>query len=371
VIAVRALYRLLRPLLFRLEPERAHRLVFACLGCLQLVLEHAGPRRARSDAVLAQRLWNLDFPNPLGVAAGLDKNAELPHVWAALGFGFAELGTVTAEAQAGNPPPRLFRLVEDRALINRLGFNNRGAAAVGAALARRLARGRPPIPLGINLGKSRVTPLEGAANDYRSSFRLLSPLADYVVVNVSSPNTPGLRDLQSADQLHRLLALLREENRSSAPRPILVKVAPDLGAAELAALVEAARAGGAAGFVATNTTLQRPTLAAPVSLAGESGGLSGAPLGDLSTAVVRSLYRLAGESLPIIGAGGVFSAADAYAKIRAGAALVQVYTGLVYEGPALPGEICRGLVALLRRDGFTHLAQAVGADARPAPASIP
>jgi dihydroorotate dehydrogenase len=367
---VPALYRLLRPLLFRLEPETAHRLVFRALGLLQLVAERGVLRMGEPDAALAQRLWGLEFANPVGLAAGLDKNAELPHVWAALGFGFAELGTVTAEAQSGNPAPRLFRLVDDRALINRLGFNNRGAAAVAARLSVRLRQRRPPIPLGINLGKSRVTALEDAPDDYRRSLRALFPLADYVVVNVSSPNTPGLRDLQSGGQLARLLSVLREENAQlatiagSSPRPILVKVAPDLTDDELGSLVTSARREGAAGFVATNTTLERPGLRTPAALASESGGLSGAPLRARSTAVVRALYRMAGPDLPIIGTGGIFTADDAYEKIRAGASLVQLYTGFVYEGPALPRMLCRGLAERLRRDGFSHLREAVGAESR-------
>lgn len=364
-----ALYRLLRPLLFRLDPETAHRLAFACLRVVELVLERAPLRAPAREARLGQRLWGLDFPSPIGLAAGLDKNAEVPHVWAAFGFGFAELGTVTAEAQSGNPTPRLFRLIEDRAVINRMGFNNRGAAAVAAQLAARLARRPSAIPLGINIGKSRVTALEDAARDYRASLGALFSCADYLVVNVSSPNTPGLRDLQSAEQLGALLSSLQDENarladaRASAPRPILVKVAPDLDDEGLASLVQAARSADAAGFVATNTTLDRGELRAPAALVQEAGGLSGAPLRDRSTAVIRNLYRLVGGELPIIGVGGVFTADDAYEKIRAGAALVQVYTGLVYEGPALPRLLARGLAEHLGRDGFARLSDAVGTEA--------
>lgn len=361
-----AIYRLLRPLLFQLAPETAHHLAFGVLAWLQVLAERGVIRTVGAGTALRQRLWGLDFPNPVGLAAGLDKNAEVPHAWAALGFGFAELGTVTAEAQSGNPAPRLFRLVEDRALINRMGFNNRGAAAVAERLSARLARRRTPIPLGINLGKSRVTALEDAPTDYRKSLGALFPLADYVVVNVSSPNTPGLRDLQAAELLARLLSVLQEENARLAaahgmpPRPILVKVAPDLGDDDLASLVTASRNEGVAGFVATNTTLQRSGLRAPAALVAESGGLSGAPLRERSTAVVRALYEMVGSELPIIGAGGIFTADDAYEKIRAGASLVQLYTGFVYQGPAIPGLLCRGIAERLRRDGFRNVSEAVG-----------
>jgi dihydroorotate dehydrogenase len=363
------IYRLLRPLLFRLGPETAHRLAFQVLALLQLLAERGLLRPAGADSVLRQSLWDLEFANPIGLAAGLDKNAEAPHAWAALGFGFAELGTVTAEAQSGNPTPRLFRLVEDRALINRMGFNNRGAAAVAERLSARLAQRRAPVPLAINLGKTRVTALENAPDDYRKSLTALFPLADYVVVNVSSPNTPGLRDLQAGEQLARLLSILQLENarlataHGSKPRPILVKVAPDLADDDLVALVTAARGEGVAGFVATNTTLDRSGLRAAAGLAAESGGLSGAPLRQRSTAVVRALYDMVGPKLPIIGAGGIFTADDAYEKILAGASLVQLYTGFVYQGPAVPGLLCRGIAERLRRDGFSHLSQAVGREA--------
>ncbi len=363
------LYPLLRPLLFQLPPEAAHHAAFSALVPLQLALEHLPSVSPPSDPSLRQELWGLKFPNPIGLAAGFDKNAALPHVWGALGFGFAELGTITAHAQPGNPAPRLFRLADDRALINRLGFNNDGAAAVAAALARHLAAHRPLTPLGINLGKSRVTPIDEAITDYCTSLRHLFPLADYVTINVSSPNTPGLRDLQAAAQLAPLLEAVQATNRQlaaeqrTAARPLLVKVAPDLSEADLREVVAVARTAGVAGIIATNTTLQRPDLRAPAALAQEAGGLSGAPLRQLSTDVIRALYRAAGPALPIIGVGGIFSAADAYEKIRAGAALLQVYTGFIYEGPTLPRRLCTQLAQLLARDGFAHLRDAVGVDA--------
>lgn len=364
------LYDLVRPFLFRLPPEAAHRLVFALLGVLERRLERRGPPPVRADPALAQSLWGLDFPNPVGLAAGLDKNAELPLVWGRLGFGFAELGTVTAHAQCGNPRPRLFRLPEDRAFINRLGFNNDGAPEVASRLARRLARRRSPIPLGINLGKSRVTPIEQAAADYKQSLEAVFPLADYVVVNVSSPNTPGLRDLQSANQLGPLLSDLRAANRAAAerlgcpPRPLLVKLSPDLSDAELTEVAGVAEREGAAGLIATNTTLARPPLRTRARVAAEPGGLSGGPLAERALAVLRTLHRSTGGRLPIVAVGGIFDADDAYARIRAGASLVQVYTAFVYEGPDLPRRINDGLLARLRREGHARLGDAVGSESR-------
>ncbi len=361
------LYRALRPILFRLDAERAHNLAWRCLIAGEWLLAHQ-PRAVRPWAhpALEQQVWNLHFANPVGLAAGFDKDARAPHVWPLLGFGFAELGTITAVAQSGNPRPRIRRLPADRAIINRLGFNNSGAAVVAARLARSLAVAPAPLPLGINIGKSRDTPLADAPNDYAYSLRQLFPFASYVVINVSSPNTPGVRDLQAEEHLAVLLAILTAENEAlgrvhgQPPRPLLIKVAPDLADAALVRVVEVARAGGAAGLVATNTTVARHGLRTPVD---EPGGLSGVPLRQRATAVIRMLHGLAGSDLPIIGVGGIFSAHDAYAKIRAGATLVQIYTGMIFEGPRLAHRIAHGLVELLHRDGFTHLKQAVGTDA--------
>ncbi len=358
---------LVRPLLFRLDPERAHDVTWRAVVALERVLAHRHhPKPVCTHPALAQELWGLSFPNPVGLAAGFDKDARAPHVWEALGFGFAELGTITAHEQPGNPRPRLFRLAADRAVINRFGFNNSGASAVAERLHTLQRHARPRIPIGINIGKSRVTPLEDAPQDYAQSLRALFSFASYFAVNVSSPNTPGLRDLQGEASLSALLAALREENERHAtalglpPRPLLVKVAPDLADEDLARIVAVAVAQGAAGLVATNTTVSRAGLRQPST---ESGGLSGAPLRARATAVVRTLHGLAGSRLPIIGVGGIFSARDAYEKIRAGASLVQVYTGLLYEGPLLARRIARGLVPLLQRDGFAHLRDAVGVDA--------
>jgi dihydroorotate dehydrogenase len=358
------LYHLIRPLLFRFDAERAHDAVFRVLGVLESVLVRTGyAPRPWTHPRLAQRLWGIDFPNPVGLAAGLDKNARAPHVWPLCGFGSAELGTVTAHAQPGNPKPRLFRVPRDRALINRMGFNNDGAAAVARRLGVLTGHRPSAIPIGINLGKSRVTALDDAVSDYVASFRAAFPFASYVVINVSSPNTPGLRDLQAAEHLAALLAALTAENTALAcaggtvPRPLLVKLAPDLSDEGLADVVRVARAGRAAGLIATNTTVTRSGL---TTACDEAGGLSGAPLRARALAVVGTLHRLAGADLPIVGVGGIASAADAYAMIRAGASLVQLYTGLIYDGPRLPVRIARGLVDLLRRDGFAHVSEAVG-----------
>jgi dihydroorotate dehydrogenase len=364
------LYEIARPLLFRLDPETAHHLVLRALGLWQATLQRQPPAAAPPDPLLAQSLWGLPFAHPLGLAAGFDKDGALPHVWAALGFAFAELGTVTALAQPGNPPPRLFRLPAEHALINRLGFNNQGAAAVAAGLAARCAAGRPPIPLGINLGKSKATPLAAAVDDYLASLRALHGLADYLVLNVSSPNTPGLRDLQAEAQLAPLLAAVQGENQrlaaaaGGAPRPLLVKIAPDLADDALPPLVALLRAHDVAGVIATNTTIDRRVLGDNHPLAGEAGGLSGAPLRARSTAVVRMLYRLGRGALPIVGVGGVASGADAYDKIRAGASLVQAYTGFIYRGPTFARDVVAELRQLVRRDGFSSVTQAVGVDAR-------
>jgi len=359
------MYPMIRPLLFRLPAERAHDLVFRGLVVSEALLARTGAPHPWRHPALEQRLWGLTFPNPVGLAAGFDKDARAPHVWPWLGFGFAELGTITAQAQPGNPQPRLFRLPEDRALINRLGFNNAGAEAVAQRLGRRLHATPSRIPLGINIGKSRVTALADAAGDYVHSFRRLAPLASYIVINVSSPNTPGLRDLQSETHLTALLAALTQENATFAetqqrpPLPLLIKVAPDLADDALVQIVRVARDGGAAGLVATNTTIRRHALRTATA---EAGGLSGLPLRERATQVIRRLRQLAGLTLPIIGVGGISSAADAYSKIRVGASLVQLYTGMIYEGPRLARSVASGLVELLHRDGFTHISQAIGID---------
>lgn len=356
------LYPLLRRLAFTLDPETAHRLSIAALKLLQA--GRAKPAPALTHPLLTQDLWGIRFPNPVGLAAGYDKNAELPLVWSRLGFGFAELGTLTAHPQPGNPRPRIFRLPRHGALINRLGFNNAGADAAAARLALRLpGRLERPVPLGFNLGKSRTTPIEGAADDYCRSCAAVFPFADYLVVNVSSPNTPELRTLQEPDRLARLLEALLTRIRglaraaNTAPTPLLVKIAPDLTDRQIVEIVRLARDVGVAGLIATNTTVERPRLGSALH---EAGGLSGRPLAARATEIVRLAYRASEGTLPIIGVGGIFSAEDAYERIRAGASLIQIYTGMVYEGPFLARRIVRGFIRLLDKEGVRHLTRAVG-----------
>jgi len=345
-------YALARPLLRALPPESAHRLTLAAVAA------GLGGRAATADPpILAQQVWGRDFPNPIWIAAGFDKDALVPDALLRLGFGFAEIGTVTPRQQPGNPTPRVFRLDEDGALINRLGFNSGGLDRVVARLERR--RGRGGI-VGVNIGRNRDS--ADAVADYAEGVRRTASLADYLVVNVSSPNTPGLRDLQARAVLEDLLRqLLAARSETGASPPLLVKIAPDLSPGECADIAAVALATGIDGIVVANTTLARPPgLRSPAK--GEAGGLSGRPLFAPSTALLGDMYRLTEGRLPLIGVGGVASAADAYAKIRAGASLVQLYTALVFAGPALLGEIKSGLADLLRRDGFASVAEAVGAD---------
>ncbi|HSF29931.1 MAG TPA: quinone-dependent dihydroorotate dehydrogenase [Candidatus Tectomicrobia bacterium] len=357
------LYRLLlQPLFVRIDPERAHHLTLWLLQQLARMpsVQKLWQRwRPLEHGALQSQVAGLHFPNPVGLAAGFDKNAVAVGAFPTLGFGFVEVGTVTPRPQVGNPRPRLFRLPADQALINRLGFNNDGAAAV----ARRLRTSPHGIPVGINLGKNADTPLEQALDDYCAGLEALFDVGDYLVVNVSSPNTPGLRTLQGRAHLGTLLSGVQAANRALAhvrrvqPRPLFVKIAPDLKPDELDDVVAAVQACALDGIIATNTTLERGELRTPTS---EAGGLSGCPLRHRSTAVIRHVYRRAQGRMPIIGVGGIFSADDAYEKICAGASLVQLYTGLIYQGPGLPHRINVGLVRLLQRDGLTHLSQAVG-----------
>jgi dihydroorotate dehydrogenase len=324
------LYRsLLRPLLFKLPPETAHEFALHALslGLGTGALRRLAGGRARGERFGELRRFGLSFRNPVGVAAGFDKNGLVAPQLAALGFGFVEVGTVTNLPQPGNPRPRLFRLPLDRALVNRQGFNNEGAAS----LARRLQKARPDCVLGVNIGKSRAVPVEEAAADYLASFETVRPHADYVTVNVSSPNTPGLRLLQTPEHLAASVAALRR----AAQRPILVKLAPDLDVEVLPELVAAVREAGAAGLIATNTTTSRLGLRYPSPLAIEPGGVSGPPVACLSQAVTARLATLAGPDLTIISVGGISTPTDVQARLAAGASLVQVYTSLIYEGPGL------------------------------------
>jgi dihydroorotate dehydrogenase len=387
----------IRPLLFsglKADPEWLHQQTIRWLAWLDQVGDRAAgdwlhtqlqQSYGFADARLGQKIWGSPFANPVGLAAGFDKDGVASGMWTRLGFGFAELGTVTFHAQPGNPKPRLFRLPQDQAALNRMGFNNQGAAAMAERLKHRwqrigagsLAFGAElnpqnlalktcprSAPIGINLGKSKITPLEEAATDYLNSFRLLKPWGDYFVVNVSSPNTPGLRSLQATEQLEPILAVLQQENAGE--KPLLIKIAPDLEWDEIAAIITLAQRYNLAGIIATNTTIQRDrlttqTLAATGTLVHEeAGGISGAPLRQRSTDIIRFIYQSTQGQLPIIGVGGVFTTEHAWEKITAGASLLQVYTGWIYEGPWMVRRILQGLVQKLEDQGLEHLSEAVG-----------
>lgn len=328
-----------------------------------------GMRSFLGAAQLPVELFGLRFPNPVGLAAGMDKNAEALPAWPAMGFGFTELGAATWHAQPGNPEPRVFRAIPEEAIVNRMGFNNLGAEAIAQRLAEWKRSGHwPNQPVGMNLGKSKITPLEKAAEDYANSFQVLRPYLDFFVVNVSSPNTPNLRQLQDKAALNAILTALQEVQSSGPPgrqAPILVKVAPDVSFEALDEILELTGPRQVAGIVATNTTIARPPAEAPKSerIYAETGGLSGRPLRARSTEIIRHLYRQTGGKLPIIGVGGIFDAADAWEKIAAGASLVQIYTGLVYEGPAICRSIVGGLLEKMEAKGFNRLSQAVGSEA--------
>src|SRR5215813_1224360 len=350
---------LVRPLLFRLPAETAHELALHSLSLLPTSLI---TKRVDYPALSIKR-FGLTFPNPIGLAAGFDKNGIALRPLAALGFGFIEAGTVTYHAQPGNPRPRLFRLSEDQALINRAGFNNEGAAA----FAQRVRRQRPDCVLGVSIGKSKVTPLEDATEDYLKSFELIHEVADYVAVNVSSPNTPQLRELQQSDQLTSLLTALSARNRElQKPVPLLVKLSPDLERRDLEMIVDVVGRLHIDGIIATNTTISRAdlrTAAQRVAACGD-GGLSGKPLAHRSTRMIADLYELTGGRIPLIGVGGIFNAEDAWEKIAAGASLVQLYTGFIYQGPRIAQEINEDLAKILAREGFANLEAAVGCRAR-------
>ncbi|NEO90435.1 MAG: quinone-dependent dihydroorotate dehydrogenase [Moorea sp. SIO3G5] len=418
----------IRPILFsglKTDPEWLHNKTLALLSWLssnqESTLGHwvKGQLQQRfclNDGRLEQTLWGVNFPNPLGLAAGFDKDGVAAGIWGSLGFGFAELGTVTFHGQPGNPRPRLFRLVEDKAALNRMGFNNLGATAMAArleqlkvnrlqvqpplkvnrlqvqpplkvnrlqvaGLEKNLPEGKAKdeqptrrenriqasgltIPIGINLGKSKVTPLAEAADDYRSSFGLLRELGNYFVVNVSSPNTPGLRSLQDASQLSLILDALQQQNHSQ--KPILVKIAPDLEWNAIADVLELAQTYGLAGIIATNTTIRRDLLktkrigATGKPVTEEAGGISGAPLRQRSTDVIRFIWQETQGTLPIIGVGGIFTAEDAWEKITAGASLIQVYTGWIYNGPWMVRQILQGLLQKLEERGISSISEAVG-----------
>jgi dihydroorotate dehydrogenase len=344
------LFPLARPLLHALSPEQAHRLTIAALRA------GLGPRfDLPADPILETQVFGLDFRNPVGLAAGFDKNAEVVAPMLRLGFGFVEIGSVTPRPQPGNPKPRMFRLPDQEGLINRLGFNNQGLAAVAERLARR-----PGRIVGANLGRNKDQ--TDALADYREGVRALGELVDYLVVNVSSPNTPGLRALQGRAPLSELLTGVTEARAGLRRRPpLLLKIAPDLTRQDMEDIAAVALSSGIDGLIVSNTTITRPD-GLPPGLASEAGGLSGRPLFDMATSVLRDMARLTERRLPLVGVGGIASGHDAYLKIRNGASLVQLYTALAYRGPALVPAICRELAALLRRDGFSSVGEAVGAD---------
>jgi dihydroorotate dehydrogenase len=361
------LYDALRPILFNLPAESAHHVAVTALNtALATAPARAAARAANAvrHPALEIRRFGIRFPNPVGLAAGFDKSAESFNALGALGFGHVEIGTVTALAQPGNPKPRLFRLPADGALLNRMGFNNPGAHDV----ARTLAASPIEPTLGINIGKSKATPLEEAAGDYLRSFDLLAPYARYVAVNVSSPNTPGLRALQDAAPLRELLRALiaraaeHARLRAEPPRPILLKIAPDLTDPQVEEAAGIALEEGIAGIIATNTTVSRDGLRTPAAEveAMGAGGISGEPVRARARSVVARVYHVTGGRIPIVGVGGIFTAEDAWKMIVAGASLVQVWTGFIYRGPTIARDINRGLVAYLERDGIRSLDDAVG-----------
>ncbi len=357
------LYRLVRPLLFRWGSETAHERV---LGLMERLDRHPRLRRflhnryTVDDPRLETEVFGVSFPNPVGVAAGFDKDARLPRVLPCLGFGSVEVGTVTPEPQEGNPRPRMWRFPDEEAIVNALGFPNEGAEAVSTRIAQE---GRPSVPLGVNMGKNKDTPLEEAPSDYVKILERFHPLVDYVVVNVSSPNTPGLRDLQGREHLESILEAVQQANRrvaddqDIAQRPLLLKVSPDLTDHALDDVVEVTREHGVDGLIATNTTTDREG----VDDAPTVGGLSGAPLRDRATRVVEHLYRATRGDVPIVGVGGVATAEDAIEKIEHGASLVQVYTGFVYGGPATASRINRGISRELAARELDRLDELVGA----------
>lgn len=350
------LFDLLRPAIFALDPERAHTLTVAALKRLP-------PGRISAPGPLASEVAGLAFPNPVGLAAGFDKNGEVPDAMLGLGFGFVEVGSITPRPQDGNPKPRLFRLVEDRAVINRMGFNNRGGAEAADRLAARHERSGAKGIVGINVGANKDS--TDRAADYAAMTRLMAPLASYLAINISSPNTPGLRALQDEGALIGLIEGVMEaraavcRDAESTP-PIFLKVAPDLEPADVDAIARIAVDTGLGALIVSNTTIARPALASRHR--NETGGLSGAPLRDLALQRVRDFRKATGGAIPLVGVGGIADAEDAWARIRAGASLVQLYSALVYEGPGLARRMVRDLDHLMRRDGFASIAEAVGSE---------
>ena len=361
---------LIRPLLFRKDPETSHEAVLKLLAHLEFLYGTLEDLYKVEDERLAVKIGPLACPNPVGLAGGFDKNVTAPKMISAFGFGFLEVGAITAQAQPGNPKPRLYRLPEDLALINRLGFNNEGADAIALKLDRLRARGgRPKIPLGINIGRTKIVATEHAVEDFLACFEKLFPHGDFFTLNVSSPNTPNLRDLQEKSLLRELLSAVQEKNRQLAARtsvpakPVFVKIAPDMEFSQVDEIIDVAEACQLTGIVATNATaFMRERLRSPN--AREPGGLSGRPITALVTNFIAHIYQVTAGRVPIIGVGGIFDARDAYEKIKAGANAVQIYTGWIYEGPGAVKRINKGLLRLLERDGLKQISQAVGVGAK-------
>ncbi|MCR8631127.1 quinone-dependent dihydroorotate dehydrogenase [Paenibacillus radicis (ex Xue et al. 2023)] len=357
--------KIVKPILFQMDPEKAHHLT---IDGLHTATKLPGGRALLRGLYavpeypeLRTELWGIPFANPVGLAAGLDKNAKAVTGFSSIGFGFMEVGTVTPKPQAGNELPRLFRLPEDVALINRMGFNNVGIETMAQHLQES---GKRSIPVAVNIGKNKATPNEHAEDDYRACIKRLYDYGDFFVVNISSPNTPDLRSLQHGDDLSRLLNAvqaemkLQHQQKGGAAKPVLVKIAPDLQEEEVMYMVQTIVNSGVSGIIASNTTISRDGLTHQHK--GEMGGLSGRPLTERSTRLIHSIYAATEGKLPIIGSGGIFTAKDAYDKICAGASLVEIYTALIYEGPGLIRNLNEGLLNLLRKDGFSHITDAVG-----------
>jgi dihydroorotate dehydrogenase len=357
---------LIRPVLFRKDPEASHEMILRMLARMEFLYGTLEDFYKVEDERLIVKVGSLTFSNPVGLAGGFDKNVTSPKMISAFGFGFMEVGAITAQAQPGNPKPRLYRLLEDDALINRLGFNNEGAAAIAIKLDRLRARGgRPKIPLGMNIGRTKIVETKDAVGDFLACFEPLFPHGDFFTLNVSSPNTPNLRELQEKNLLRELLSAVQEKNRELSTRanvglkPVFVKIAPDLEFAQVDEIIEVVEQVKLAGIVATNASaFMREGLK---SVNGpEPGGLSGRPITQMVTNFIAHIYRITQGRLPIIGVGGIFNAQDAYEKIKAGANAVQIYTGWVFEGPGAVKKINQGLLRLLDRDGLKHISQAVG-----------
>ena len=359
------------------DPETAHRQMLSMLTKIEnsrhgnwgkLLIKQLESSFCLSDPRLQQQLWGLDFPNILGLAAGCDKDGTAAGIWSSLGFGLAELGAVTLHAQPGNPRPRMFRLPKDKAALNRMGANGLGAEVMATTLKETWQGEGRKIPIGINLCKSKIASLEAAGEDYKGSFELLMDTADYFVVNVSSPNTPGLRTLQAGDQLKPILSSLQAVNKQN--KPILIKIAPDLDWEGIKVIIDLALEYKLAGAIAANTTIKRDNLKTKIlpetgkPLTEEAGGISGLPVKERSTEIIRFIYQETQGKLPIIGVGGIFTSEDAWEKIAAGASLLQVYTGWIYQGPWLAKDILAGLITKLDEHKLKHISEAVGLETK-------